>query len=669
MEELKTLLSQVDDDYLIGLSNKGIVKRAYKDLEQETPTLSIEGSKAKVTLKEVTCMIGKPLGESSCSCPSKSICRHIVTAIVWLKQTQQTIGEKEETKESKVVLEEALQLPVEKLKRICGTSKYRQFVARLRVKEEIEIKESTTVTIVFPWEMTTVKLLEPLEFSTCTCHSKELCVHKAQAILFYQLQKEKITIEQLEALIEDEKTWDESLVKEASNQICNSICQQILIGLSRQSQEVSGEMERLAVIAHRASLPRLERLLRECSARYEQYFARKAQFKSEDLVKKVLQTYRIANELTKVTTQKEIEKFAGAFRDSYELVGTLELMGVASRAFHAKSGYEGENYYFLEINQKKWYTWTDARPVFYEGTRTRPVSSLERMEAPWTLGCSREKMLELVFRLNHAKVTEDGKLSTSQETKSTIVGTREAQMELLEQMTIWDYEVLVEQNLEQPTESLVLIGAVRWEEPFFDKINQKFQWKLFDSNGKHLIISLRYTKEEQLIIRVLENLEKRLQKQGESCILFFGSLYLDEKGQLCLYPIEFFKTMAKPVEQSSSLENETILPKKEVVQVFEQYAKEAFSQVNDLFVSGLYSVLDTTIDSLRTLSEEGEQLGLHTAGKEFQKIKKLLQEKRHNMEFTPKQVVERMAYLEQYLSICQKKISIDNIRLYIREEN
>ena len=111
------------------------------------------------------------------------------------------------------------------------------------------------------------------------------------------------------------------------------------------------------------------------------------------------------------------------------------------------------------------------------------------------------------------------------------------------------------------------------------------------------------------------------------------------------------------------------LPKKEVVQIFEQYEKEAFSQVNDLFVSGLYSVLDTTIDSLRTLSEEGEQLGLHTAGKEFQEIKKLLQEKRHNMEFTPKQVVERMAYLEQYLSICQKKISIDNIRLYIREEN
>ena len=37
MEEVKAFVGQVDDEYLIGLSNKGIVKRAYKDLEQEEP--------------------------------------------------------------------------------------------------------------------------------------------------------------------------------------------------------------------------------------------------------------------------------------------------------------------------------------------------------------------------------------------------------------------------------------------------------------------------------------------------------------------------------------------------------------------------------------------------------------------------------------------------------
>ena len=38
MGEVRQQIQQVDDDYLAGLSNKGIVKRAYKDLNQEQPT-------------------------------------------------------------------------------------------------------------------------------------------------------------------------------------------------------------------------------------------------------------------------------------------------------------------------------------------------------------------------------------------------------------------------------------------------------------------------------------------------------------------------------------------------------------------------------------------------------------------------------------------------------
>ncbi len=33
MGDFKTLLANLDDDYLVGMANKGIVKRAYKDME------------------------------------------------------------------------------------------------------------------------------------------------------------------------------------------------------------------------------------------------------------------------------------------------------------------------------------------------------------------------------------------------------------------------------------------------------------------------------------------------------------------------------------------------------------------------------------------------------------------------------------------------------------
>ena len=82
MDTLKEMLKHADDDYLTGLCNKGTVKRAYKDLGQETPAAKWQETEAEVALKEETCVIRMPLGESTCSCPSRSICRHIVSVFI-----------------------------------------------------------------------------------------------------------------------------------------------------------------------------------------------------------------------------------------------------------------------------------------------------------------------------------------------------------------------------------------------------------------------------------------------------------------------------------------------------------------------------------------------------------------------------------------------------------
>ena len=83
MDTLKALIRNVDDDYLTGISNKGTVKRAARDLEAESPSLTWTEEEAAVALKEENCIIRSPLTDSACSCPSRSICRHIVTARLW----------------------------------------------------------------------------------------------------------------------------------------------------------------------------------------------------------------------------------------------------------------------------------------------------------------------------------------------------------------------------------------------------------------------------------------------------------------------------------------------------------------------------------------------------------------------------------------------------------
>ena len=87
MSDWKDRLAEVDDDYLIGLSNKGIVKRAYKDKGEVAAQVQSTGEEASVAVGEETVTVRYPLGESKCTCPSRSICRHVVQAILVLKES------------------------------------------------------------------------------------------------------------------------------------------------------------------------------------------------------------------------------------------------------------------------------------------------------------------------------------------------------------------------------------------------------------------------------------------------------------------------------------------------------------------------------------------------------------------------------------------------------
>ncbi len=62
MGDFKTLLANLDDDYLVGMANKGIVKRAYKDMEAgDYKVLSVDGD-AQVTVGGETVVVRQPLG-------------------------------------------------------------------------------------------------------------------------------------------------------------------------------------------------------------------------------------------------------------------------------------------------------------------------------------------------------------------------------------------------------------------------------------------------------------------------------------------------------------------------------------------------------------------------------------------------------------------------------
>lgn len=85
MEDLKKSLLFADENFLVGLSNKGTYKRACKDTDGAEADFDLGENSATVRTGGETCTISVPLAESKCTCVARGICRHIVGAILILR--------------------------------------------------------------------------------------------------------------------------------------------------------------------------------------------------------------------------------------------------------------------------------------------------------------------------------------------------------------------------------------------------------------------------------------------------------------------------------------------------------------------------------------------------------------------------------------------------------
>lgn len=338
MGDFKTLLANLDDDYLVGMANKGIVKRAYKDMEAgDYKVLSVDGD-AQVTVGGETVVVRQPLAESTCSCPSRTICRHVVLGILALKEflageekgaeTQKEADGKtdvevshndgvskengeekadrkkevnEETTEGKSgdfkedanegdlksrLLSEISAFSLASLKKMLGVKQLLAIASQKKSGQQPKITYSSIVTVQLPKGGNTVKLLSPLEYSTCTCHKKEFCVHKAAAVLWCKLEAGEVPEEELSGA-EELQEYAMGEVKDAARQMKGFLEELLDTGLARTSPDVLDYLDRLALISHNAKLANFEGYWRALHDTYGNYLKRKASFDVKKLMEQL----------------------------------------------------------------------------------------------------------------------------------------------------------------------------------------------------------------------------------------------------------------------------------------------------------------------------------------------------------------------------------------------
>ena len=332
---LASALCAADEDYLIALCNKGTVNRAKKDLAAAPPKITgAEGEAVVVAVGDAVCTITVPLGSSTCACPSTAICRHRMSAILWLREqaARQSAppGQAPVAPANAPPGEAAKELadllsacPARALVRQLGERRVSALVQREAAGESADIREGGTVTVELPWIPATVRFIAPLEHSSCTCHSQSFCVHKAEALLAWQLRRGVVTADSLLAAARSDadSTSDRREICACVQQALTDWLRAGLTRLPASSQETA---QRLAALCHVGGLPALERAMRRLHGELQGYFSRSAAFRAEGLLRRMSAVWRLARAL-EAAPEQEALALAGTFRDEYRPAGALRL--------------------------------------------------------------------------------------------------------------------------------------------------------------------------------------------------------------------------------------------------------------------------------------------------------------------------------------------------------
>lgn len=187
LKKLGSFIKSIDIDYLIGITNKGIVKRAEKDLEKLSNVVyEIKDEVIEFKFDDVVCSISSDVKNYRCTCPSRNICKHAVMGYVYLIDHSEELFQTEVKENEFVKLKE---LSVENIKKEIGEKNLNNIIKRIEFGINFEIKESSIIEVKFKDENIDVKLLDDIENSICSCKSKIFCSHKAEALILYKLQK------------------------------------------------------------------------------------------------------------------------------------------------------------------------------------------------------------------------------------------------------------------------------------------------------------------------------------------------------------------------------------------------------------------------------------------------------------------------------------------------
>ncbi len=668
MDDLKQALAAADDEYLIGISNKGVLKRAYKDLETAFVNTGFIDKTADVTVDNAQCVIKAPIAQSICSCPSKTICRHIITAVLWLKKEllaevsqpepekktladdapdteMQTSANAVSLKRESRLESELAEYPVDKLKKAMKKKYYNSFIEKARVGALPKLEEGSTISADIYEDNVSVKLLSPIEYSACTCRSKELCKHKAAIILAWKLRHKIITLESL-APVEDAVNIDNKRLCACAGHCMAFIHRLLSDGMVRTPADAAEYAEANALMCHNAGFSNGEALMREIGARLKAYYEHSPEFSVYDLFCSIMDACNIMSRVQTETDTEKLKALAGDFKSSYTIEENINIIPLARRSFSSVTGYEGDIYYF--VNKSKsgsrlpFLTFSDVRPSFYENS-----GSSRRSNAPWGLYGLCDNLMNYELRLFMPKISGI-RLSSSNDTQAFQICRPDLNQNDVYEKIYTDFRRLIEENFihessDEESSTLVMLMPERCVSSTFSETAQTQTITAEDFYGQRLNLKARYHSRSRNYFEQLAEVGRKMLEDPEKRYVIFGSAFIED-GECVVYPIAIFDNIKAPVPP---------VVKREVQADNSGYFLQLFRRISDM-LCGLTECGINTFDlfgQINDLAAECDASGLAALSGRLAALSQKLAGRNHTYSDDNKEIMNLLGEVYSYLKI------------------
>ncbi|MCL2572038.1 MAG: SWIM zinc finger family protein [Defluviitaleaceae bacterium] len=477
MSTLIQLLPAIDENYLIGIANKGLVNRANKELESTDINISLTDSVIEAVFGDGTTVSIKDTPTNhTCTCTSRTICKHVIMAL--LKATEILKGLPQKTTQSAPSYNYLQDHTQESLIKDHGKKTYDNALHSAQTTHPYSIEEAPKLTITLLEGAITVTFLpgSNLAEALCSCKAKN-CHHRVEALFHYIKYK---TGELNFSPSQTDTTVDLSIIPHAL-----ALVEDIYrIGLFRLPPEYSTKCAQYATLCHGAGFQTLERLFENSGNQLDLYEKKNAAFNINTLIHHLGRIYQICS-------AQNASALAGQFKRQYLSLPTIRVLGLGAYPWHTGSGFCGVTAVFYSPELKRHLTFAISRPVDNKKQALKNINQFWQDKSVWGLHMSLDEISKGELSLNGAKISDNGRLSSSESTKGNLISAHTD----ISELAIDDFSQIKGLfNHEDDYRGVyAILKPVRIEEGKFDRITQEYKLPIYDKNDKCLFLTIPYS--------------------------------------------------------------------------------------------------------------------------------------------------------------------------------